>query len=153
MTEEENNDIMAADVKRQLAPKHPDPKEKIDSVKAKRCLDALKRPTPPPLPSHYDRCIVKTFNEAKMSGSTSSAARSGKTIPQLGEQEKQSCPPLKVFPDIANDPRVAAAHLGYTLADYLGDEVQFEMAGVVARFEHGKSLVRPEELRNLPTQM
>ena len=153
MTEEETDELVAADVKRQLAPKHPDPKEKIDPVKAKRCLDALQRPPSPPPLSHYDRCIVKTFHEAKRSGSTSSAARSGKTIPQLGEQEKQSCPPLKVFPDIANDPGVAAAHPGYTLADYLGDEVQFEMAEVAYRYEHGKPLVKPEQLPRLSTMM
>ena len=49
MTEEENNGIVFADVKHQLAPKHPDPKEKIDPIKTNRCLDNLTRPPPPPL--------------------------------------------------------------------------------------------------------
>jgi hypothetical protein len=79
------------------------------------------------------------------SKSSSSGARSGKTIPQLGEQEKQLCPPLKVFTDIANDPGVAAGGLGLTLGDYLDDDVQFEMAEVVTfRSEHGKPLVKTE---------
>ena len=56
--------------------------------------------------------------------------------------------------DIANDPGIAAADPGFTLGDYLGDDVQFEMAEVVAfRYEHGKPLVRPEELPHLPTMM
>ena len=43
-----------------------------------------------------------------------------------------------MFTDIADDPDVAAADLGFTLADFLGDEVQFEMAEVVAfKFVHG----------------
>ena len=58
-----------------------------------------------------------------------------------------------MFTDIANDPGVAAADPGFTLGDYLGDEVQFEMAGLAFKFEHGKPLVRPEELPNLPTRM
>jgi hypothetical protein len=58
-----------------------------------------------------------------------------------------------VFTDIANDPGVAAADPGFTLGDYLGDEVQFEMAELAFKFEHGKPLVRPEELPHLPTMM
>jgi hypothetical protein len=143
---------MAANVKRQFAPKHPDPKEKIDPVKANRCLDNLARPTPPSPLSHYGHCIVKTFDEVKWSRS-SSGARSGKTIPQLDEQEKQLCPPLKVFTDIANDPGVVAGGLGITLGDYLGDDVQFEMAEVAFRYEHRKPLVNPEQLPHLPMMM
>jgi hypothetical protein len=85
-TDEENKDIMAAEVKAHFEPKRPPPKEIIDPVKVKRSLDALRRPPPPPPQSHYDRCIEKTFDEARRSGSTTSAARrSEKTIPQLGE--------------------------------------------------------------------
>jgi hypothetical protein len=124
MTVEETNDIVVVDMKRQLAPKHLPPKDKIDLVKVKRCLDALTWPPPPPLLSHYDRCIEKTFDQVKWLGSlSSSGARSQKKIPQLGEQEKQSCPPLKVFTDIANDPGVAVGGLGITLGDYLSDDV------------------------------
>jgi hypothetical protein len=78
-------------------------------------------------------------------GSTASASRrrSGKTIPQLGEQEKQSCPPLKVSSDIANHPGLLP---GTTLGDYVGDDVQFETAEVVKifRYEHGKPLIKPD---------
>jgi hypothetical protein len=125
MTEEETKEFVAADVKHQLAPTHPDPTEKIDSVKARRLLENLRKPPPPPLLSNYDRSIVKSYRDPQQRSGSSSSAR-GKTIPQLGEQKNQSCPPLKVFTDIANDPGVAAADPGFTLADYLGDEVQFK---------------------------
>jgi hypothetical protein len=92
--------------------------------------------------------VLQTYDEARWSGSTCSAARlakqrSGKTIPQLGEQEKQSCPPLKVSSDIANHPGLLP---GTNLGDYVGDDVQFETLEAVEifRYEHGKPLVKPD---------
>ena len=87
----------------------------------------LTKPLLPPPLSHYDRSIVKSYRDTEQRSGSSSSAK-GKKIPQLGEQKNQSCPPLKVFADIANDSGVAAADPGFTLGDYLGDEVQFEMA-------------------------
>ena len=54
--------------------------------------------------------------------------------------------------DIANHPGLAP---GTTLGDYVGDDVQFEMVEVVAPFtyEHGKPLVKPDQLPHLPTMM
>ena len=144
---------MAADVKRQFARKVPPPKEKIDPVKANRTLDALTRPPPPPPLSNYDRIIAKTYDEVmSRSKSSSTGARSGKTIPQLSEQENQSCPPLKVFTDT---PGVAAVAPSFTPGDYLGDDVQFEIAKVdTFKYQHGKRLVRSDDLeRDLPTMM
>jgi hypothetical protein len=153
MTDEETKEIVAADVKRQLAPKRPSPKKKIDPVKGRRCLDALERPPPCPPLSDYDRSIQKSHRDPQQRSESSGSAR-GKTIPQLGEQKNQSCPPLKVFTDIANDPGVAAADpAGFTLGDYIGDEVQFPMAELAYKYQHGKPLVRPEELPRLSTMM
>ena len=87
------------------------------------------------------------------SRSSSTGARSGKTIPQLGEQEKQSCPLLKVFTDT---PGVAAVAPGFNPGDYLGDDVHFEIAKPVDTFkyQHGKRLIRSDDLeRDLPTMM
>jgi hypothetical protein len=149
LTDEELKKQVDADVKRQLAPKQPEPKEKIDPTKAKQFLKNLTRP-PPSLPSNYDRSIMKSHKE-HVQRSGSSSAR-GKTIPQLGEQKNQSCPPLNVFSDIDYDPEVAAHDLGFTLAQYLG-QVEFPTADLAYRYQHGKPLVRPEEVRLLPTQM
>ncbi|KAE8780609.1 hypothetical protein D1007_46246 [Hordeum vulgare] len=64
---EENTKIVAAYNKEQLAPKRPPPKDKLDPVKVKRCLDALHKPqtVPLPLPSHYERTIQNTYGKAK----------------------------------------------------------------------------------------
>jgi hypothetical protein len=45
MTEKETKEIVAADVKRQLAPTRPDPTEKIDPVKARCLLENLTKTT------------------------------------------------------------------------------------------------------------
>ena len=58
-----------------------------------------------------------------------------------------------MFTDIANDPGLAVTAPGFTLGDYLYDEVQFVIAELAYRFEHGKLLVQAEELPHLPTMM
>ena len=54
------------------AQRHPPPEEKIDAVKAKRTLAALKQPAKSKPKGNYDRIIQKTFQDAKWSGSTKS---------------------------------------------------------------------------------
>ena len=113
------------------AKKHPPPEDKVDRVKVKRTLAALtKPPKSDPPKGNYDRIIGKEFAEAEQSGSTVSdqrlkQRRAGKQIAQLGEQAKQSCPPLKVPSDnVANVPRMVP---GYSnLGDYLPDDVHYE---------------------------
>jgi hypothetical protein len=53
MTEEETKEIVPADVKRQLAPTHSDPTEKIDPVKARRLLKNLQ--------NHRRLCCYQTM--------------------------------------------------------------------------------------------
>lgn len=50
--------------------------------------------------------------------------------------------------DIVIDPEVA-----FTLGQYLGEHGEFPMVDLAFRYEHGKPLVRLEELPHLPTQM
>ena len=129
---EENKKIVEAEVKNFFegvkANKHPPPEEKVDPVKAKRTIDALKRPPPSPPQSNYDRIIQRSYIKAEWSGSTISdqrlaERRAGKKIAQLGEQANQSCPPLKVSSDIvANLPGMVP---DTNPADYLGDDVVF----------------------------
>src|SRR4051812_27446509 len=135
------------------AQRHPPPKEKVDSVKVKRTLAALSKPPKSPPKGNYERIIGKTWVKASRSGSTVSDQRlkerrvAGKQIAQLGEQAKQSCPPLKV-PSV--DPRMAP---GYTnLDDYLPDDVDYGFLDVqIHRYEYGKPLVKDE--RSLTTMM
>jgi hypothetical protein len=58
-----------------------------------------------------------------------------------------------VFTDIANDSGVAAAGPGFTLGDYVGDDVQFKIAEVAFRYEHGKRLVKRDLEPHLSTMM
>ena len=155
MTVEQNKAFVDADVKRQLAPKRPEPRLIIDPEKAKRTLDALQRPPPPPLLDDYDRSIVTSHRQMKRSRSSSSSApRTGKTIPQLGEQGKQSYSPLKVFADIANDPGIVDAYPGITLGDYISDDVEFLVAEVVTfKYQNGQPLVKPDQVPHLSTMM
>ena len=110
------------------AEKHPPPEEKIDPVKAKRTLNALKRAPPHSSDNNHLRCLKKIVQEARQSGTTSTdkrlkEQRSGKKIPQLGEQENQSFPPLKVSSDIvANQPLLP----DFTINYYLPNDVEFE---------------------------
>ena len=134
------------------AKKHPPPEEKVDPVKGKRTLAALTKPPKSPPKGNYDRIIAKSFVEAERSGSTVSdqrlkERRAGKKIAQLGEQAKQSCPPLKVP---TNDPRMVP---GYSnLGDYLPDDVHYDFLEVDEhKYHYGKPLVKDE--KSLTTMM
>ena len=57
------------------AKRHPPPEEKVDRVKAKRTLDALRKPPKSPPKTNYERITKKAYLEAKRSGSTVSDKR------------------------------------------------------------------------------
>ena len=106
-------------------------------MKAKHTLAALTKPPKSLLKGNYERIIGKEFAEAERSGSTVSdqrlkERRAGKQIAQLGEQAKQSCPPLKVPSDIdANDPRMVP---GYSnVGVYLPGDVHYDFMEVQIR--------------------
>ena len=94
-------------------------------MKVKHTIVALKQLPPPPPDSNYVRSIKKAYKEAERPGSTCSYARlAARRSPQLGEQAKQTCPPLKVSSDIVVN------HMGMVPdtnpADYLTDDIEFE---------------------------
>ena len=76
---EENTKIVGAEVRDFFegvkAKKHLPPEEKIDPVKAKRTVDALKKPPKSPPEGNYERIIERSFIEAERSGSTVSDQR------------------------------------------------------------------------------
>ena len=103
-TLEENGEIAREEVRNFFegvkAKKHPPPEEKVDPVKAKRTIDALRKPPKSPPRGNYERILAKTYAEAERSGSTVSdkrlkERRARKKIAQLGEQANQSCPPAQ----------------------------------------------------------
>ena len=91
------------------AKKHPPLEEKIDPVKAKRTLAALKKPPKFLVKGNYERIITKSFIEAEWSRSTVSGQRlaerrAGKNVAHLGEQVNKSLPPLQVYSVVAYHP-------------------------------------------------
>lgn len=131
------------------AKRHPPPEEKVDPVKVKRTLSALAKPPKSPPKGNYERIIAKTWAKAERSGSTVSDQRlkerraAGKQIAQLGEQAKQSCPPLKVPRDIV-DPRMVPGYCN--VHDYLPDDVHYDPMEVqIHKYEYGKPLVKYEK--------
>jgi len=80
-----------------------------------------------------------------------SSSASGKTVPQLGEQEKQSIPPLQVLP-LLPEYEVIAKSMGMTVDQLLGKE-DIPKADLAWKFVLGQPLVRPERVPLLPTQM
>ena len=167
-TDAENEVIAKAQVKAFFAPKQKEPEfpsTETERAQVQKMLKKLHQPEPR-LSSDYDRSILKS-HDAKVRSMSSSA--SGKSVPQLGEQKNQSCPPLKVFSDTEvrsskgtveqYDPEVvamygeaAAAH-GMSIAEYVSQLVEFPMADVAYTYRHGKPLVRSEEVNHLPTKM
>ena len=136
--------------------RHPPPEEKVDPVKAKRTIDALRKPPKSPLKNNYERTTAKVYIKAERSGSTIShrrlaERRAGKEIAQLGEQANQSFPPLNVSSDIvANAPGMVP---GYSnLGDYLPDGVHYDFLEVDKhRYEYMKPLIKDE--KSLTTMM
>src|SRR6266536_1583777 len=77
--------------------KHPPPEEKIDLVKVKCTINALKRPPPPPLDDNHVRCLKNTLEEGHRSGTTSSdkrlaERRSGKKFPSSENRRTNRAP-------------------------------------------------------------
>ena len=81
----------------QRAKKHPPPEEKIDPVKAKRTIDALRRSPPSPPQSNYGRIIQRSYIVADRSGSTISdqrlaERRAGKKLPSSVNKRTNHAP-------------------------------------------------------------
>jgi hypothetical protein len=106
------------------------PQEKID-----RFFDAWYNP-PPPLPTDYARSIEKSYEEEMENRS-----KKGKEVAQLGEQDAQSAPPLKVDSDNV------LKNIKVRDLVYPGDDIPF--ADVVATYVPGENLLDGD----LPTRM
>ena len=102
MTEEQNTAIVRAEVDAHFGPKPaPPPREKVPEEKIDHFIRMARPPAPKPVDTDYERHLRKLNRarlqkEASSSSSKSAGKRSGKTVPQLGEQAAQSIPPLVV---------------------------------------------------------
>jgi hypothetical protein len=103
--------------------------------------------------SDSERSIKKSYRaqKDKESSLTTGSNKSGKIVPQLGEQAVQSTPPLKVStidkPVIADTARQMAREVGVTVEQLLGIEVlpNIDEKELAWKYVPGNPLVRPEE--------
>ena len=152
-TPEELAESVAADVKRQLAPKRPEPKKILPLETVLKVVRNLSTGPPPlpDLPDDYIRCIQKTYSQQrqeeeaayKLKREQERTAKSGKQVAQLGEQANQSIPPLKVMPD--KEVHHDTGRIGDS-----GYPIEYQYAWT---YVNGKSLVRPEAVQFLTTQL
>jgi hypothetical protein len=161
-TVEENAKIVAEQHKQQMLKlKKPqlEPEPAISLEKKLKLLKNLHQPEPS-LSSNYDRSIRKSNVLAKERWEKSKV--DGKPVPQLGAQ-KNSCPPLQVYPDVLAclDPTMVKLYkdeadaAGMSIPEYLSriefmatDDVQ-----LAYHYTYGEPLVRAAELPNLSTQL
>ena len=179
-TVEENAAEVAAQVQAHFAPKMPEPKQIFDEKNKKWAKEFIEQPAKYKmnLRSDYDREILKQDFKSE---NKKTSAKSGKQIPQLGEQKNQSVPPLIVSSDIDKefradmdkdfqllDPRAinAARELGMTVAQAkenadvmgmsLGQMFGYEevpMCEMARKYVKGQPLVSREEETQLSTNM
>ena len=163
-TVEENKAIVAADVKRQLAPKKPPPKQVYTGDQKKWATDFLNHPSQEEInrKDDYARCLGKISSSKKTS--TSDSGKRKRDVAQLGAQSKQSISPFKVTTRkgsarAANTDELAyrakfAAETGMSLSQ-LEAEDELPLPSHVDKWvwEYGKSLVPRDQIEFLPTQM
>ena len=89
---EDEKKAFFASLKRPKQPEFPSTPQEVE--KALKMVDNLNNP--PVLIGDYERQIIKSDEARKARVANNSSAR-GKSVAQLGQQKKQSIPPLKVF--------------------------------------------------------
>jgi hypothetical protein len=141
-----------------LKPKVPLPREKVPLELGKKFLANLDNPPKPKsLPSDYDRTLTKAHKGRNQK-------KCGKTIPQLGTQQKKLEPlwvpglPVLHQADVQHQVDLQAAiflsETGLTLEQATGqEEADIPIAPVLTPFEHGKPFVIEEQEISLDTQM
>ena len=158
-TAEELEEETARYIKEQLKPKVPPPREKVPLELGKKLLANLDNPPKPKsLPSDYDRTLTKAHKVRNLK------KKCGKTIPQLGTQQKGLEPlrvpglPLLHPTDVQLQADLQAAiflsETRLTLEEATGQvEVEIPVAPVLTPFQHGKPFVTEEEQKSLGTQI
>jgi hypothetical protein len=89
-TDEENKVISDAQVKAHFAPKNPEPKPTYCEKDKNWAMGMLTQPAQYKLSLPY-KC--ETERQSDLATKAKGSAKSGKQIPQLGEQKNQSVPP------------------------------------------------------------
>ena len=90
MTDEELTAWVPEDMRKQLKPKKPPPKEPVDPAAKKFYLSMMCQPKQKESMSDYDRSITKSWEKK-------SNRQKNQMVPQLREQPNQTVLPLKVL--------------------------------------------------------
>jgi hypothetical protein len=172
LTEEETEAEVQAQVRAHFGPKlPPPPKEKVPEHVIDHFIRMAEPPAPKPIDSDYERQIRKAYQSQKKKESSSSssssqaaAKKSGKTVPQLGEQAVQSIPPLIVPTHastgadqlvITDAHRRMAEEAGVTVYQLLEIEPMdmIREEDIKRKYARGEPMVKPEEVKKLSTRM
>lgn len=146
MTDEELAESVRQYNKEFFAPRKPEPKQPMDPA-AKKFFVSQMKPVQKAKDSDYERQIKKSYSNPENRKSNA------KKIPQLGEQAKQSVPPLKV---LSKDEQLMADFVlttGLTREQILGAPIEPHQGGGRKKFVLGEPLMWPELIRLLPTRM
>ena len=159
-TAEELEEDTARYIKEQLKPKVPPPREKVPLELGKKLLTSLDNtPQPKTLPSDYERTLIKAHKVRNVK------KKCGKTIPQLGTQQKEleslRVPGLPLLhpTDVQLQADLQAtiflSETGLTLEQSTGQDMVAEIpiTLILTPFEHGKHFITEEEEKCLGTQM
>jgi hypothetical protein len=171
-TDEQRAAISKAEVATHFAKKVPEPKPVYTEKQTKYAIGFLNTPKQYDLhdkPDEYTRTLAKQMqkksDDASGSNDKSASKRGGckkrSDVPQLGQQAKQSIPPLKVLDDAQVLPQIdmqaaaaLAAEMGVSIAELLSSQDDnLPKATVVPEFKVGMPFVTPEEHKQLPTAM
>lgn len=162
-TVQENAAAVAADVKRQMAPKKPPPKQVYTGDQKKWATDFINHPSQVEInrKDDYARCLGRI--SSSKTTSTSDRGKRKRDVAQLGAQSKQLISPLKVTTDkgstrAANTDKLAyrakfAAEAGMSLSQLDADELPTFLHVDKWTWEYGKSLVPRDQIEFLPTQL
>ena len=150
---------------RQLAPKRPEPKIPVDKKVVEHFVEFLEQPPAhvADRPTDYERSLKKSY--ISKASTSSSTAKCGRQVPQLGEQENQSVPPFNTGwsdPAVRNAARTAGLteaaltaaciEMGLTVYQCLG-LAETPTGDLAYKYVFGKPLVPPEEEGKLQTRM
>ena len=145
-TQEELEESVSQYCKEFFAPRKPEPKQPVDPA-AKKFFVSQMKPVKKQRDSDYERQIKKSYSNPENRKS------SAKTVPQLGEQAKQSVPPLKV---LSKEEQILADFMrttGLTREQILGAPIEAHQGGGQKPFVMGEPLIWPELIPLLPTRM
>ena len=154
--------IVAAEVKAHFAPRKPDEKQTFDPETIRWAKDFIEQPSQIQmnLPDDYSRTLRRSASSHTMGSSCASGKRD---VAQLREQAVQSIPPLIVQTPVStadrlvitDDLRRQAKEAGVTVEQLIGLE---GIPGITEeevkwQYVRGKPLVKPDEVKLLPTRM